>query len=119
MSSVKGQWATGCASAVTSALGSFPAIVVAVSVVVIWLLSGPLFGYSDTWQLVINTSTTIITFVMVFVIQNTTNRDGRAVQTKLDAILEALEDADNRLVGLEDLPESAVRDRQNEVRQQG
>jgi low affinity Fe/Cu permease len=103
-------------SKVTAALGSVPAIIGSVAIIVVWALTGPIFGFSDTWQLIVNTATTIITFNMVFVIQNTQNRDGRAIQTKLDAIIEALTDTDDRLVGLEDLPEKDIERRQAGVR---
>jgi low affinity Fe/Cu permease len=105
----------------TAWLGSFPAILGSVALVVVWALVGPIFDFSDTWQLVINTGTTIITFNMVFVIQNTQNRDGRAMQAKLDAqslalhrIMGALELADehqedlDRLVGVEEADEQVI-----------
>ena len=75
----------------------------AVSLVVIWAVTGPIFGFSEVWQLVINTATTIITFLMVFVLQNSQNRDGEAVQAKLDELIYALKDADNRFVQAEKL----------------
>jgi low affinity Fe/Cu permease len=75
----------------------------AVLVIVIWGLTGPVFGYSDTWQLVINTGTTIVTFLMVFLIQNTQNRDSKAVQLKLDELIHATKGARTHFVGLEDL----------------
>ncbi len=75
----------------------------ACGLVVLWAVSGPLFGFSETWQLVINTATTIITFLMVFVVQHTQNRDGEAVQAKLDDLIMALRRADNRLIGAEEL----------------
>jgi low affinity Fe/Cu permease len=80
----------------------------AVLIVVIWLVTGPLFGFSDTWQLVINTGTTIVTFLMVFLIQNTQNRDSEAMQLKLDEIIRSLEGAHNALLDLEELEEKEL-----------
>ena len=81
------------------------AFILAVGVVLIWGVTGPLFHYSDTWQLVINTGTTIVTFLMVFLIQNTQNRDGAAMQAKLDELLHAVGEADERFIGIEHLTE--------------
>ena len=103
-------------SAVTGWLGSLPAIVGSVVIVAVWALTGPVFGFSDTWQLIINTATTIITFNMVFVIQNTQNRDGRAMHTKLDAVLDHLGVEHDELKGLEDRPEIDIREEQEKVR---
>jgi low affinity Fe/Cu permease len=80
------------------ALGSPTALAVAILAVVVWFVTGPIFGFSDTWQLVINTSTTIITFLMVFVIQNAANRDAKAVHIKLDELITSIEGARNRVV---------------------
>src|SRR5881396_1769748 len=85
------------------ALGSAWAFAGAVLVILVWILTGPMFHFSDTWQLVINTATTIVTFLMVFLIQNTQNRDAKAAHLKLDELIRALKDARNELVDLENL----------------
>jgi low affinity Fe/Cu permease len=82
--------------------------VVAVGVIVAWAISGPLFGFSDTWQLVINTGTTIVTFLMVFLIQNTQSRDTEAMQLKLDELIRATKGAHNSLLDLEELEDEAL-----------
>lgn len=76
-----------------------------VAIVLVWAISGPVFGFSETWQLMINTGTTVVTFLMVFLIQNTQNRDGAAMQAKLDELLFAVKQADNRFIGIEHLTE--------------
>jgi low affinity Fe/Cu permease len=88
--------------------GSSYAFILAVLVVVVWGVSGPIFHFSDTWQLVINTGTTIVTFLMVFLIQNSQNRDGTAVQIKLDELLRSMEGAHNILLDLEKLDDEAL-----------
>jgi low affinity Fe/Cu permease len=97
------------ATAATNWTGSTAAFVSAVMIIVIWLVSGPLFHFSDTWQLVINTGTTIVTFLMVFLIQRSQNKDALAVQLKLDEIVAALEGASNRLISVEDLSEEELK----------
>jgi len=89
----------------TQATGSSWAFIIALGVIVVWLVTGPLFHYSDTWQLVINTGTTIVTFLMVFLIQRSQNKDSQAVHLKLNEIVASLEGASNRLVDVEDLSE--------------
>jgi low affinity Fe/Cu permease len=81
---------------------------VAVGVIIAWAVTGPLFHYSDTWQLIINTGTTIVTFLMVFLLQNTQNRDTAAIQLKLDELIRANRDARNTMFGLEDLSEQEL-----------
>lgn len=88
--------------------GRPPAFVLALSVIVIWGVTGPLFHYSDTWQLVINTGTTVVTFLMVFLIQNAQNRDASAIQAKLDEIIRATTDARNAFIGIEHLTQDEL-----------
>ena len=91
--------------AITRAAGSARTFLLAIAVVVAWAVTGPIFGFSDTWQLVINTGTTIVTFLMVFLIQQTQNKDSLAIQLKLNELVAALEGASNRLIEVEDLSE--------------
>ncbi len=92
---------TRIATAVSAAVGQPWAFIVAALSIILWACSGPLFGFSDTWQLVVNTSTTIITFLMVFVIQNSQNRDAAAMQAKLDELIRAMDKARNEFIGIE------------------
>jgi low affinity Fe/Cu permease len=112
-----GSWFTRLVGAVTTWAGSVWALVTAVGLIVAWAVTGPLFHFSSTWQLMINTGTTIVTFLMVFVIQNSQNRDGRAIQTKLDEILHCITDADDSLIGIEDLSEHDIEHIQKQVRE--
>jgi low affinity Fe/Cu permease len=93
----------------SSVLGSAWAFVCAILIILIWAMTGPAFGYSDTWQLIINTGTTIVTFLMVFLIQNTQNRDAKAVHLKLDELIRALGGARNKLVDLEKLSDDDLK----------
>jgi low affinity Fe/Cu permease len=90
----------------TSRMAGQPAaFAIAVATLLLWAVSGPLFGFSDTWQLIINTGTTIVTFLMVFLIQNTQNRDSEALHVKLDELIRAIKAANNALLDIEDLEE--------------
>ncbi len=91
-------------------VGSAPAFVVAATVIVVWALTGPMFDYSDTWQLVINTGTSVVTFLMVFLIQRSQNKDTLALQLKLNEVVAALKGASNRLINVENLSEDEVRE---------
>lgn len=91
------------------ASGSTGAFVLAVVILLAWLVSGPLFGFSDTWQLVINTGTTIVTFLMVFLIQRAQNKDSQAIHLKLNELVAAVKGASNRLINVEDLTEDELR----------
>jgi low affinity Fe/Cu permease len=104
-------WRSGfrfCAQCIAAAVGSPWAFTLAVLMIAGWALTGPVFHYSDTWQLVINTATTIVTFLMVFLIQNTQNRDTKAVHLKLDELLRSLSGARNTLVNLENMSDEEL-----------
>jgi low affinity Fe/Cu permease len=98
----------------TYALGSFPALAGSVLLVVVWALTGPIFNFSDTWQLFINTTTTVVTFWMVFVIQNSANRAAKATQLKLDELIRAVADARNDFIALDRAPEAVLTEREKE-----
>lgn len=103
------------ATRVATLAGRPAAFVAACAVIVAWALSGPIFGWSDTWQLVVNTGTTIVTFLMVFVIQNAQNRDGMAIQVKLDELICATREARERIVGIEDMDDAVVERLKREI----
>jgi low affinity Fe/Cu permease len=96
------------ATSVTHWTGGTTAFALAVATIIIWLVTGPIFGYSDTWQLIINTGTTIVTFLMVFLIQRTQNKDSLAIHLKLNEIVAALDGASNRLIEVESLSEDEL-----------
>ncbi|MCM5554943.1 low affinity iron permease family protein [Pleomorphomonas sp. NRK KF1] len=97
------------ASTISELSGRPTTFILAVGMVVVWAISGPFFGFSETWQLVINTSTTIVTFLMVFVLQNSQNRDGKALQAKLDELI-LTSKAQNKFIGIEKLDEDEIRE---------
>jgi low affinity Fe/Cu permease len=93
----------------TEATGTSTAFIIALLVIIVWIVTGPFFHFSDTWQLVINTGTTIVTFLMVFLIQRSQNKDALAIHLKLNEIVAALEGASNRLIDVEDLSEDEIK----------
>ena len=97
-----------CATKTSTAAGQPLTFVIAIAVILIWAISGPMFNYSDTWQLVINTGTTIVTFLMVFLIQNSQNRDAAAMQAKLDELLRAVDKAREQFIGIEHLTDHQI-----------
>jgi low affinity Fe/Cu permease len=103
------QWFERISTAVTAWTGTTPALLTAAGIIATWLVTGPLFRFSDTWQLVINTGTTIITFLMVFVIQRAQNKDSLAIHLKLNELVAAMQGASNRLIDVEDLSEAELK----------
>ena len=102
------QFFTKAANRVAHAAGMPASFIVCCLIVLVWAVSGPVFGWSDTWQLVVNTGTTIVTFLMVFLIQNSQNRDAAAMQAKLDELIRALNDAREQFIGIEHLPDTEI-----------
>ena len=101
-------WFTCFAQSTATLAGSAGAFALAIGVVVVWAISGPLFHFSEVWQLVINTGTTIVTFLMVFLVQNAQNRDGKVIQLKLDELIRALETANTAYIGMDDMSETEL-----------
>jgi low affinity Fe/Cu permease len=99
---------TTCSTRISTYAGQPFAFVIAVALILAWGVTGPLFDYSDTWQLVVNTATTIVTFLMVFLIQNSQNRDAAAMQAKLDEMLRAIEQAREQFIGIEHLTDKEI-----------
>jgi len=97
-----------CATKISTAAGQPLTFITALAVIVVWAVTGPLFHYSDTWQLIINTGTTIVTFLMVFLIQNSQNRDAAAMQAKLDELLRAVDKAREQFIGIEHLTDQQI-----------
>jgi low affinity Fe/Cu permease len=105
---------TRVATTIATATGRPLAALIAIAVIIVWAVTGPMFAFSDTWQLVINTGTTIVTFLMVFLIQNTQNRDAAAMQAKLDELIRAIRKARGQFIGIEHLTDDeieAIRDK--------
>lgn len=112
-----GSWFSRMANATAAWTGKPVAFLLAFATIVIWAITGPLFHYSDTWQLVINTGTTIVTFLMVFLIQNTQNRDTLALQVKLSELILALKEADNRIAAIEESSDEELQTAHEEVKE--
>lgn len=107
-------WLSRLIDRVTDLLGSPAALAAAVALIVAWLAFGPVIHFTDTYQLIINTTTSVITFVMVFAIQHTTNRETRAINLKLDELIEVIQGADRRLVGVEEKSEQTIKELQED-----
>ncbi len=108
------RWFAAVSGRIAVATGHYRTFVGAVLLILVWAISGPLFGFSDTWQLVINTGTTIVTFLMVFLIQNTQNRDALAMHLKLDELIRAIAEADDALLDAEDADEAELAERKQQ-----
>jgi len=113
-----GNWFSRVANATAHWTGTPGAFLTAVAIIVVWAITGPIFHYSDTWQLVINTGTTIVTFLMVFLIQNTQNRDTLALQVKLAELILAEEGAHNTIAVIEEEPEEAVEEAKEQIKEE-
>jgi len=109
---------TRIAAKMATAVGQPLAFILAGVAIILWAATGPMFGFSDTWQLIVNTSTTIITFLMVFLIQNAQNRDAAAMQAKLDEIIRAIEPARNDYIGIEHLTEKELEEIRAEIEEE-
>src|SRR6186713_127379 len=112
------KWFGQIAETVSHAAGHAVAFIICCIVVIVWAASGPVFGFSDTWQLVINTGTTIVTFLMVFLVQNTQNRDSAAIQAKLDELLRAVETAREQFIGIEHMTDSEIEKIRDDLEQE-
>jgi low affinity Fe/Cu permease len=116
-SSSVSEWFSRMSCAIAHWTGKPIAFIIATALVIVWALTGPMFGYSDTWQLVINTSTTIVTFLMVFLIQNTQNRDTMALQLKVSELILVINEAENRFATAEELTEEELEQLHKELHQ--
>ncbi len=101
---------TAIAGRIAGFAGRPAAFIIALALIVVWAVTGPIFGFSEVWQLVINTGTTIVTFLMVFLVQNTQNRDSAAIQAKLDELLRAMADAREQFIGIEHMTDQEIED---------
>lgn len=107
---------SGFAKTVSDAVGNAWSFVIALLLIIIWIITGPIFNFSDTWQLIINTGTTIITFLMVFLIQNTQNRETKIINLKIDELIKAKRNADNSSIDLEKLSDEELKYLENEYK---
>jgi low affinity Fe/Cu permease len=109
---------TRIANVIAMAAGKPLTFIVALAIILVWAITGPIFHYSDTWQLIINTGTTIVTFLMVFLIQNSQNRDGAAMQAKLDELLRSVEQARDKFIGIEHLTDTEIEKRRADLEEE-